>query len=198
MKQTKTFRLVMYAVLGSMAAALMFFSFPMPMFLSFLSIDASELPVLFAALLFSPIAGIVVAGIKILLYTLFMGAGDPIGMVSNFMASLLFVLPVAYVYRHFGSVKGLIAGLGLATVFMAGMMALLNYLVFLPAYTWLMDFDLGSQGLLSIALAGILPFNLFKGLFISLLFIPLFLKLFPLLQEKSYGAHLQRKTAANQ
>ncbi|QQK80681.1 ECF transporter S component [Salicibibacter cibi] len=196
MKESKTFRLVMYAVLGSMATALMFVSIPMPMFLSFLSMDFSELPVLFAALLFSPVAGIAVAGIKILLYTLFMGAGDPVGMISNFVASLLFVLPVAYVYRHFRSVKGLIAGLGIAIVSMTIGLAALNYLVFLPAYSWLIGWEMSSQVMLTTVLAGILPFNIVKGLAISILFVPLFLKLAPMLEKKSYGGNLQRKTPA--
>ncbi|MBB6449465.1 riboflavin transporter FmnP [Geomicrobium halophilum] len=195
MRNTKTFRMVIYAVLGAMAAALMFISIPYPVF-SFLSIDFSELPVLFAALLFSPIAGIAVAGIKILLYTLFAtGAGDPIGMVSNFMASILFVLPVAYVYRHFQTIKGLIAGLGIATVFMAVTMALLNYLIFLPAYSWLIGWELSGQALWYTTLVGILPFNIVKGVFISLLFVPLFLKLYPLLQPGSLGTDFQRRSA---
>ncbi|GAJ99738.1 MULTISPECIES: ECF transporter S component [Geomicrobium] len=198
-QQTKTFRLVSYAILGAMGTAFMFISFPIPFLpANFLSLDFSEIPVLLAAILFSPVAGIAVAGVKIALYTLFMGAGDPIGMVTNFMASLAFVLPIAYIYRRFRTTKSLVLGIGVGTVSLTVILSVLNYFIFLPAYVWLVGMDLSSGMMLTMVLGGILPFNLIKGIVVGAVFVPVFLKLYPLLKKQRVGATLKKPTVHEQ
>ncbi|EZH67076.1 hypothetical protein DH09_03835 [Bacillaceae bacterium JMAK1] len=198
-QQTKTFQLVSYAILGAMGTAFMFISFPIPFLpANFLSLDFSEIPVLLAAILFSPVAGIAVAGVKIALYTLFMGAGDPIGMVTNFMASLAFVLPIAYIYRRFRTTKSLVLGIGVGTVSLTVILSVLNYFIFLPAYVWLVGMDLSSGMMLTMVLGGILPFNLIKGIVVGAVFVPVFLKLYPLLKKQRVGATLKKPTVHEQ
>ncbi|GAK07334.1 ECF transporter S component [Geomicrobium sp. JCM 19038] len=177
----------------------MFISFPIPFLpANFLSLDFSEIPVLLAAILFSPVAGIAVAGVKIALYTLFMGAGDPIGMVTNFMASLAFVLPIAYIYRRFRTTKSLVLGIGVGTVSLTVILSVLNYFIFLPAYVWLVGMDLSSGMMLTMVLGGILPFNLIKGIVVGAVFVPVFLKLYPLLKKQRVGATLKKPTVHEQ
>nr|WP_052364042.1 ECF transporter S component [Geomicrobium sp. JCM 19037] len=59
-QSSKTFRMVSYAILGALGTAFMFLSFPLPFLTAtpFLSIDFSEIPVLLAAILFSPVAAL--------------------------------------------------------------------------------------------------------------------------------------------
>ncbi|MFB4158523.1 ECF transporter S component [Geomicrobium sp. JSM 1781026] len=194
-QSSKTFRMVSYAILGALGTAFMFLSFPLPFLTAtpFLSIDFSEIPVLLAAILFSPVAGIAVAGIKIALYTLFMGAGDPIGMVTNFTASLAFVLPIAYIYRRYRTTRSLVVGVGVGTFSLTVILSVLNYFVFLPAYVWLVEMPFTPEIMMTMVLAGILPFNLMKGILVGAVFVPVFLKLYPLLQKQKIGAGLKKQ-----
>ena len=56
--------------------------------------------------------------------------GVPVGQVANFVAGLLFVLPVSYMFRRFKTAKGVTIGLVTGTVVMTVLMAVLNYYVF--------------------------------------------------------------------
>lgn len=61
-------QMVSVAMLSSIAYLLMMLDFPFPGFPPFLKIDFSDIPALIAAIVFSPIAGVVVEGIKNILY----------------------------------------------------------------------------------------------------------------------------------
>src|SRR5699024_3285409 len=94
-------------------------------------------------LIFSPLAGVLVVFMKNLLYFVASGASDPVGVVANFIAGALFVLPVAYLYHRYRGIKSVIAGLIIGTFIMAVVMSVLNYIIILPAYSVLfgMEFD---------------------------------------------------------
>ncbi|MCA1031264.1 ECF transporter S component [Bacillus timonensis] len=175
-------KLITLSLMSTISLLLMMVDFPLPLLPTFLKVDFSDLPALFAALLFSPIAGIIVEGIKNLLHFL-MGSGDPIGAFANFFAGLMFILPVSYFYHRFKNVKSVVSGLITGTVVMAVGMSFLNYFVLLPAYSWFMGFELEGSKLLYIT-AGIMPFNIIKGILIGLVFVPLFIKLRPWLEQK--------------
>ncbi|MDC3418288.1 ECF transporter S component [Aquibacillus salsiterrae] len=186
MQSSKLLKLIIFALLGTISMVLMFLNFPLPFLPPYLKIDFSEVPALIAALLFTPIAGVIVEAIKNSLYLIYTGAGDPVGVVANFLAGSLFVVPVAIFYHKLKGVKSLLSGLITGTIVMAVGMSVLNYLVILPAYSWLMGLE--EMAIPSVkwasVIAGILPFNLLKGIIVSALFIPLFAKLRPWLEKK--------------
>lgn len=67
---------------------------------------------------------------------------------------------------------------------MAALMSILNYVLFIPAYTWFLHAPALSGGALKTTIiAGILPFNLIKGLVVTLVSTPIFLQLRPWLKE---------------
>lgn len=67
---------------------------------------------------------------------------------------------------------------------MAVSMSILNYLLFLPAYTWFLNAPaLTGEALKTTVLAGILPFNFIKGIAVALVSTPIFLSLKPRLKE---------------
>ncbi|QHE53377.1 ECF transporter S component [Pontibacillus sp. HMF3514] len=175
-------KLIVIALFGSISTVLMLLNFPLPMLPGFLKVDFSEVPALLAALLFSPLAGIAVELLKNILHLVLAG-GEPVGAAANFVAGVLFILPVSLLYHKFKSVKSIVSGLATGTIIMAIALSILNYFVFLPLYSMFMGIDFGSETL-KIVVAGILPFNVIKGIFISALFVPVFLKLKPWFDHK--------------
>ncbi|MFP7170533.1 ECF transporter S component [Terribacillus sp. 7520-G] len=181
MRSSKLTKTITFALLGAISMVLMLLNFPLPILPAYLKIDFSEIPVLIAALLFSPLAGVAVEAIKNLLYLIFTGAGDPVGVAANFLAGMLFVMPVAYFYHKFrAGKKTLISGLATGTVAMAVGMSVLNYFVVLPLYSIFLGSPvMSADAKWAAVIAGILPFNLVKGIVIAIVFVPLFAKLKP-------------------
>ncbi|MEH7744451.1 ECF transporter S component, partial [Neobacillus drentensis] len=117
----------------------------------------SDIPALIAALIFGPIAGILVEFFKNVLNYIQTGSqtGIPVGHIANFVAGIVFILPTYFVYTRLKTRKGMTLALIIGTAFMAVMMSILNYLVILPAYTVLMGFP----DMRNLVLPAILPFN---------------------------------------
>ncbi|MGI8315715.1 ECF transporter S component [Halobacillus mangrovi] len=184
-QSSKLLKLIILALLGSISMVLMFLNFPLPMLPQYLKVDFSEVPALIAAILFTPMAGVVVEGLKNTLYLIYTGAADPVGVVANFAAGTLFVVPVAMIYHKYKSTKSLVSGLVTSSVIMAIGMSVLNFFLILPAYSWFMGWETMSTNVKwATILAGILPFNVIKGIVIGALFVPLFVKMKPWLEQK--------------
>ncbi|WP_163971605.1 ECF transporter S component [Oceanobacillus halotolerans] len=176
-QSSKLLKLIILALLGTVSLILFFVNFPLPLLPSYLKIDFSDVPAIMASLIFSPLAGVIVVGIKNILY-LAIGGGEIVGVTANFLAGVMFVVPVGVLYHKFKNVKSIISGLITGTVIMALGMGVLNYFVILPAYALLMDWgEMGHQAKWWSVIAGIIPFNVIKGIIIGLLFVPLFVKM---------------------
>jgi len=177
MKKYSVSKLVGIAMLSSVAYVLMLLNFPIPPFPIFLMIDFSDVPALLAAVIFGPVAGILVELFKNVLDYFLTGSatGVPVGHVSNFIAGILFVLPTAWFYNKMKSKKGLTFGLIAGTVSMAVAMSVLNYFVFLPAYTLFLGAEAMTTGAMkAMVVQFILPFNILKGAMITIIFILVF------------------------
>ncbi|MBN6205602.1 ECF transporter S component [Ralstonia pickettii] len=184
-QSSKLVKLVILALLGTIALILFFLNFPLPFLPPYLKIDFSDVPALMAGLIFSPMAGVIVVLIKNLLYLIVTGAADPIGIAANFLAGVMFVLPVSVIYHKFHKgVKSIVSGLITGTFIMAIGMTVLNYYVILPAYAWFMGWDMGDQIVWGAILIGVLPFNVIKGFVVGLLFVPLFIKMRSWIEQK--------------
>ena len=100
-QSSKLLKLIILALLGTIALVLFFLNFPLPFLPGYLKIDFSDVPALMAGLIFSPMAGVIVVLVKNLLYLAISGAGDPIGVAANFLAGVLFVVPVSIIYHKY-------------------------------------------------------------------------------------------------
>ena len=136
MNSKKLRRLILVAVLGSIATVLMKLNFPLPVLPPFLKIDFGEIPALIAVMTMGPVAGIGVEFIKNVLYWIMSGSptGVPVGEIANFTTGLLFILPVYYIFNRVKTKKGLIAGLFTGTLLMAVGYRGLKYFVFLSKF----------------------------------------------------------------
>ncbi|HLR58960.1 MAG TPA: ECF transporter S component [Pseudogracilibacillus sp.] len=177
-------KLIVISLLGAISLVLFFISFPLPMLPPYLKVDFSDIPAIIAGIIFSPLAGVLVLLVKNGLYFIMTGATDPVGVVANFIAGSVFIAPVAYFYHKLKNVKGILLGLVVGTLAMTIVMGILNYLVILPAYATLLGMEMNPAIKLYTVAIGILPFNIIKGIIVSLLFVPLFIKLADWIQEQ--------------
>ncbi len=174
MKKFNTRSFVAIGMLSSLSFVLMLIKFPIPPFPAYLTVDFSDIPALIAALMFGPLAAIIVELIKNILDYLMIGseAGIPIGNFSNFLAGTMFVLPTYYVFKKLKIKWGLAVSLTIGSIFMAVFMSILNYVAILPAYTILLGWDpMSTSDLRQLVVAAILPFNIIKGLIVTLIFL---------------------------
>ncbi|WP_281420581.1 ECF transporter S component [Cytobacillus gottheilii] len=180
MKKLNVKAYVAIGMLSSIAYVLMLLNFPLPPFPNFLMIDFSDIPALIAALIFGPLAGILVELFKNILDYFMTGSatGVPVGHISNFLAGILFVLPVYYIFNRLKSKKGMTIGLISGSIIMAIMMSVLNYIVILPAYTFFLNFPaMSAPEMRTMVVTGILPFNIIKGLLIAAVFMLIYSKM---------------------
>ncbi|QJF25162.1 ECF transporter S component [Mammaliicoccus vitulinus] len=172
----KTKRLLTVSMLIAISFILMFLKFPLPFLPPYLTMDFSDVPVLVATFAFGPVSGILVALFKNVLNFLIV-SHEPIGNTANFLASVCLIIPTYYFYRIKKSKLfmgyGLITGVILMTVFMS----LMNYFVLLPLYGQIMNLADLAHNLKMIVSAGIIPFNLIKGIVISVIYLIIFDKL---------------------
>ena len=165
--------IVMTFTMSALAFVLMLFEFPVIPVVSYLKMDFSDLPVLIATWLYGPVAGIIVAAIKCLLHGLMYGmsVGELLGVLSNLLSSMSLLLPFAWFLRRGkGSLKRRLFFGGLwATVALTVVMSLLNYFVLTPAYMALWGWK-PSLPLPELVAIGVVPFNLIKGILLSLIF----------------------------
>ena len=166
---------VSIGMLSSIAYLLMLLNFPLPIFPNFLFVDFSDIPALIAALVFGPLAGILVELFKNVLNYIATGSqtGVPVGHIANFVAGIVFVLPTLFVYNRLKTRKGMTIALVAGTVIMAVVMSILNYILILPAYTLLMGFP----DMRNLVVPAILPFNILKGIMMSVIFMLLFIRM---------------------
>jgi riboflavin transporter len=180
LKNLKVKTLVLIGMLSSISYVLMLLNFPLPPFPQFLMVDFSDVPALIGALILGPVAGILIELLKNVLDYFLTGSatGVPVGHMANFVAGMLFILPSYYIYQKIKSSKGMTLGLVLGTVSMAVLMSVLNYYIILPAYTFFLNSPaMTGEETRQMIVTAILPFNLLKGLIISVVFMLLFARM---------------------
>ncbi|PIC65497.1 riboflavin transporter FmnP [Sporosarcina sp. P13] len=166
MNNKRLHKLILVAILGSISTVLMQFNFPIPAMPGFLKIDFSEIPAVMAIMTMGPVAGIGVEFLKNVIHWFLSGSptGVPVGEIANFVTGVLFIMPIYWIFMKYRSAKGLVVGLIAGTTAMAVGMSLLNYLVFLPMYTYFLGMPpVTGNALYQMIILGILPFNLIKG-----------------------------------
>ena len=111
MNNKKLRRMIIIAMLASVATVLMQFNFPLPAMPGFLKFDFGEIPAVIAVMTLGPVAGIAVELIKNILHWLLSGSptGVPVGEIANFTTGLLFILPIYYIFNKFRTTKGLVS-----------------------------------------------------------------------------------------
>ncbi|WP_323702311.1 ECF transporter S component [Mammaliicoccus sp. Dog046] len=168
--QNSTKRLLTVSMLIAISFILMFLKFPLPFIPPYLTMDFSDVPVLVATFAFGPVSGILVALFKNILNFLIV-SHEPVGNTANFLASVCLLLPTYYFYKIKKTKSFMGYGLIIGTLLMTLFMSIMNYFVLLPLYGQIMNLADVANNLKMIVSAGIIPFNLIKGIIISVIFI---------------------------
>ncbi len=193
-RKVSTKILVKVGLLSAVAFLLMFVEMPIPgLFPEFLKIDISDMPALIAGLAMGPAAGICVEVVKNFLHAIVATTTGGVGEIANIVVGSAFVVATSVVYRKKRNIKSLISGFICGTIAMVVVGSAVNYFFILPFYGQLMGMDaiiaLGKavnpkvHDLLTFVIWFIAPFNLIKGVMISVLSIPLYKKLEKLIKE---------------
>ena len=166
-------RMVGVACLGALPFILMLFEFPVIPVASYLKIDFSDIPVLLGGYIYGPFAGVMIAVIKCLLHAMVNGfsVGDLIGVSSDFISSLALLIPFCLVWRHqdWSFKRQMMVAIPLSTVVLTVVMSLLNLWVLTPLYMAVWHWQ-STMPVAQLVAVGVLPFNIIKGLLVTVVF----------------------------
>lgn len=175
-----TRKLAILAILTAMAAVLMALEVSVPLMPPFLKFDFSELPVLIGAFAFGPVSAIMIELVKNLIH-LPLSTTAGVGQLANFVTGVFFAGSAGLVYRFFKTRKGAVLSLVVGTLVMTVGTSFFNYYVLLNLYVLLAGFPMeaiiGMAAKVNSKVAdketliiwAFVPFNLFKGMVVSLL-----------------------------
>lgn len=185
--------LTMTAVLSAIAFVLAFFEFPVPLSPSFARMDLSDLPALIGAFAYGPAAGILIELVKNALQLLTSSTGG-IGELANFIMGSSFVAVAGLIYKFHKTKKTAMLACLIASVVMGIVAAIVNYFILLPVFEAFMPLDqlIASFGefipfiktKLDVVLFNAFPFNLLKGIGISIVTMLLYKQLTPILKGR--------------
>ena len=183
------------AMLGAVAAVLMYLEFPIPIMPAFVKLDVSELPALIASFAYGPVSGILVCLIKNLI-KLPSTSTAAVGELFNFVMGALFVGVAGLIYKRNKTRKGAIVGALLGALVMAVVSVPYNYFILYPAYVVMYHLPLDAiigmyqainpnvNGLLACLLVFNLPFTFVKGALDAVLCFLVYKPLSPILHGR--------------
>lgn len=183
--------ITMTALLSAIAYILAFVEFPVPLSPSFARMDLSDFPALIGSFAFGPAAGILIELVKNGLQ-LFSTSTGGIGELANFLMGASFVLTAGLIYRcHKTKKTAWITGIA-GSLMMGAVAAIANYFILLPLFEQFMPLEqlIASFGAfipfihtkLDVILYNAFPFNLLKGLVISVVTMLVYKRLRPVLK----------------
>ena len=178
------------AILAAAASILFLIEIPI---VAFYKLDLSNIPVLLGAFSMVPVPGLVILAIKSAIGLLHSSSAG-VGELADFVMGAALVVPAAVIYHRNKSRKNAIIGMAVGTVCMVVAGVLMNKWVMLPFYmgAFHMDMDgiikaakvaaVDSEWKLLLLVTG--PFNLLKGVVLSIVTALIYKPLSPILHGK--------------
>lgn len=178
------------AILAAAASILFLIEIPV---VAFYKLDLSNIPVLLGAFSMGAVPGVVILAIKSAIGILHSSSAG-VGELADFVMGAALIVPAAMHYHRNKTRKNAIAGMAIGTVCMVVAGVLMNKWVMLPFYMGAFHMDM--NGILSFAnVAGIDsewkllllitgPFNLLKGVVLSIVTGLIYKPLSPILHGK--------------
>lgn len=193
---TKVRYMTQVGMLAAVATVLMLFEFPLPFVPEFYKLDISEIPVLLGTFAMGPLAGVMTECIKILLNFVFNGTTTGgVGELANFLIGCSLCVPAGLIYQKMHTKRGALAGLVVGTVFMTLIGCVLNAFVLLPTYAAAFGMPLDTivqmghalnpaiNGVAAFVILAVAPFNLIKGILVSVILLLIYKKVSPILHR---------------
>lgn len=189
-QKLNTKQLTLCGLMGGLSAALMFFRFPLPFMPPFMDFDFSGLVEIIGGFTMGPFAALAIITLKIILKILWQGSSSAwTGELQNFMLSCAYVLPAVFIYSTRKTKLRAVIGMSAGTVICAVAAVFTNLYIIIPFYTSLMGIGMDDilsmcravnpllSTELSLALLGIIPFNLIKNGVLSVLAFAVYKKI---------------------
>ena len=188
--------MVKISVLGVIALILMLLDFPLWFTPPFIKFDVSDVPSLIGAFALGPMAGVIIQFVKNLLKILVVGTNTAaVGELANFIVGSVFAYTAGLIYYKEKTFKNAIIGLIAGTITMTIVISVLNYYIMIPFYAKAFGMPLDKivtisgavnkyvVDLKSLIIYAIVPFNLLKGIVVSLVTILLYKRVSPILHS---------------
>ena len=170
--------LVKIAILSALASVIMLLEFPLPFIApGFYKLDFSEVVILIGGFSMGPMAALIIEFIKNLINLLLDGTvTGGVGELANFLIGVSFTVSASIVYKFMKTKKG----------------ALINYFIGVPAYASMFGgidtivglgtaVNPGVSTLFHFVVLCVVPFNLIKGVFCSVITFLLYKRVSPIL-----------------
>jgi riboflavin transporter FmnP len=183
-KTTRTF--VTTAMFAALSAALMFFEFPLPFLPPFLKLDLSDIPVLIGAFVLGPLPALAIVLVKDLIHLLNTQSAG-VGELADFLVTGTFALTAGYIYKGMKSKYSAVVSSIIGIIAMTVMGAVSNLYILMPFYEKVMGLTLKGMGISSLnayILYAIVPFNIIKGLIVTIVTIIVYKRLSELIFKK--------------
>ena len=184
---------VQIGMLSAIAIILMQFEVPLPFAPPFYKIDFSEIPVLVGCFVMGPLAGAVVELIKVILNMVISGTTTGgVGDIANFLIGCAMCIPAGMIYKKYHTKKSALVGMTVGTIFMTAIGCLLNAYVLLPVYAKVFELPMDAliemgtavnpsiTGVSTFVVLAVAPFNLLKGVLVSLIVFLTYKKISPI------------------
>ena len=178
------------AILAAAASILFLIEIPI---VAFYKLDLSNIPVLLGAFSMGPVPGVIILALKSAIGLLHSSSAG-VGELADFVMGAALVIPASVIYHRNKSRKNAIIGMAIGTVCMVIIGVLMNKWVMLPFYmgAFHMDIDgiikaagvsgVDSEWKLLLLVTG--PFNLLKGVVLSIVTALIYKPLSPILHGK--------------
>lgn len=169
------------SMMGALSAVLILFRFPLPFLPPFMSFDVSPIVEMIGGFMFGPVAALLIIILKILLQLVMQGSHSVgTGELQNLILGCAYVMPALLMYRN-KTRKNATIGMAVGTVTVAIASVFSNLYIIIPFYAKMFGMTMDDivamctevnpavNDAFSMVLLGIVPFNLIKYGFCSVL-----------------------------
>ena len=195
------------AMSAALGGVLMYFEIPLFFAPSFYQLDLSEIPVLISSFYLGPVAGVITEFLKVLIKLVLKGTSTAfVGDFANFVVGCTFILPATIFYHTSKTRKNAILGMVTGTVVMTIFGSLFNAVYLLPKFSQLYGIPLDGiiamsqevnpaiHSVSSLVLMAVVPFNLLKGVVVSVVTFVLYKRVEHVLARLMQPAHPARRS----
>ncbi len=186
-KTLTTAQLTRIAILAALASVLFLFEIPV---VAFYKLDFSDIPVLLGAFSMGPVPGLIILALKSLIGLLHSSSAG-VGELADFIMGAALVLPAAVIYHRGKSRRSALVGMAVGTLCMIVVSVFVNKFIMLPFYMGAFHMDMDAilayanvaavRSEWSLLLLVTAPFNLLKGVALSLVTALIYKPLSPIL-----------------
>lgn len=201
-QKLKTRDLTVIAMLGAICCVLMHIDFPLPFLPPFMNFDLCGLVELIGGFAMGPVQAVCIILVKILLKLATEGTSSAFtGELQNVLLSCAYVLPPVILYHRNKTKRTAIVGMAAGTAFCSIVAVFTNLFLIIPFYMTLMGQEMSYfiamcteanpmvQNTVTLAIFGIVPFNVIKYSINSLGAMVLYKRISPVLHGCGYTTY---------